>query len=162
MPQPESSTPMQSSAVEAAQSRGESAGPDFVPKVMVRLEQRPQVIRLTVDDNGPGFPPDRAKLFEPYVTTRDRGTGLGLSIVKKIIEEHGGRIRLEDAAPLDADGHRGARVVVTLPPASAVPGTDVATKRVNTVPSARRATGAAPTTSTVRPLTRSRSPLALR
>ncbi|MCA8878446.1 MAG: PAS domain-containing sensor histidine kinase [Rhodobacteraceae bacterium] len=106
-------------AVEAAQSRGEGVGPDFVPKVMVRLEQRPQVIRLTVDDNGPGFPPDRAKLFEPYVTTRDRGTGLGLSIVKKIIEEHGGRIRLEDAAPLDPDGHRGARVVVTLPPATA-------------------------------------------
>jgi len=104
-------------AIEATQARAETEGPGFTGRVVVRLEQRPQVIRLTVDDNGPGFPPDRAKLFEPYVTTRARGTGLGLPIVKKIVEEHGGRIRLEDAAPLDDDGHRGARVVVTLPSA---------------------------------------------
>ncbi|MBL9059716.1 MAG: PAS domain-containing protein, partial [Mangrovicoccus sp.] len=104
-------------AIEATQARAETEGEGFVGKVLVRLEQRPQVIRLTVDDNGPGFPPDRSKLFEPYVTTRARGTGLGLPIVKKIVEEHGGRIRLEDAAPLDEDGHRGARVVVTLPSA---------------------------------------------
>jgi nitrogen fixation/metabolism regulation signal transduction histidine kinase len=36
-------------------------------------------------------------LFEPYVTTREKGTGLGLPIVKKIIEEHGGTLELEDA-----------------------------------------------------------------
>ncbi len=35
-------------------------------------------------DNGTGLPPDRARLFEPYVTTREKGTGLGLPIVKKI------------------------------------------------------------------------------
>ena len=40
----------------------------------------------------PACPPDRARLFEPYVTTRAKGTGLGLPIVKKIIEEHGGTL----------------------------------------------------------------------
>jgi two-component system nitrogen regulation sensor histidine kinase NtrY len=50
-------------------------------------------------DNGIGLPEDRARLFEPYVTTREKGTGLGLPIVKKIIEEHGGSLVLTDADP---------------------------------------------------------------
>lgn len=98
-------------AIEAAQShQGEGR-----PEVRVTLSKRTRAIRLTVDDTGPGFPPDRARLFEPYVTTRDRGTGLGLPIVKKIIEEHGGKIKLEMAPDLTGNGHRGARVSVTLP-----------------------------------------------
>jgi two-component system nitrogen regulation sensor histidine kinase NtrY len=52
-------------------------------------------------DNGIGLPEDRARLFEPYVTTREKGTGLGLPIVKKIIEEHGGTLELlDDAEPI--------------------------------------------------------------
>ncbi|HPR07023.1 MAG TPA: ATP-binding protein, partial [Denitromonas sp.] len=52
-------------------------------------------IRLSVRDNGPGFPGDMlSRAFEPYFTTKARGTGLGLAIVKKIIDEHGGEIRL--------------------------------------------------------------------
>jgi len=97
-------------AMEAAQSRA-----DAPARVHVALHLRRGAVRLTVDDSGPGFPPDRARLFEPYVTTRDRGTGLGLPIVKKIVEEHGGRIKLETGADLGGDGHRGARVSVTLP-----------------------------------------------
>ena len=96
--------------IEAAQSR---EGPGA--QVRVTLVQRASAIRLTVDDTGPGFPPDRARLFEPYVTTRDRGTGLGLPIVKKIVEEHGGKIKLETGPDLTGSGHRGARVSVTLP-----------------------------------------------
>ncbi|QIE42364.1 sensor histidine kinase NtrY-like [Meridianimarinicoccus aquatilis] len=103
-------------AIEAAQSRVPDGGAQA--QVHVALIQRTRGIRLTVDDTGPGFPPDRARLFEPYVTTRDRGTGLGLPIVKKIVEEHGGKIKLESAPDLAGDGHRGARVSVTLPRAS--------------------------------------------
>ena len=51
--------------------------------------------RLTIKDNGPGFPPQiLARAFEPYVTTKSKGTGLGLAIVKKIVDDHGGEILL--------------------------------------------------------------------
>lgn len=50
-------------------------------------------VRLAIVDNGPGFAPRiLARAFEPYVTTKARGTGLGLPMVKKIVDEHGGRI----------------------------------------------------------------------
>jgi len=54
-------------------------------------------VRLTVSDNGPGFPPSLlARAFEPYVTTKAKGTGLGLAVVRKIIDEHGARIDLRN------------------------------------------------------------------
>ena len=50
---------------------------------------------LVVRDNGNGFPPDvLPRALEPYFTTRAHGSGLGLAIVKKIIDEHGGDIRI--------------------------------------------------------------------
>ncbi len=50
-------------------------------------------VRLAIMDNGPGFAPKiLARAFEPYVTSKARGTGLGLPMVKKIVDEHGGRI----------------------------------------------------------------------
>jgi two-component system nitrogen regulation sensor histidine kinase NtrY len=70
---------------------------------------------VTIADNGIGLPEDRARLFEPYVTTRAEGTGLGLPIVKKIIEEHGGTLALDDAPAFGPDGHRGAMAVIDLP-----------------------------------------------
>jgi nitrogen fixation/metabolism regulation signal transduction histidine kinase len=52
-------------------------------------------VRLSITDQGPGFPPDMlSRAFEPYYTTKNRGSGLGLAIVKKIVDEHGGDIRL--------------------------------------------------------------------
>jgi len=52
-------------------------------------------VLLLLRDNGPGFPAEvLAHAFEPYFTTKSRGTGLGLAIVKKIIDEHGGEVRL--------------------------------------------------------------------
>jgi two-component system nitrogen regulation sensor histidine kinase NtrY len=69
---------------------------------------------LSISDNGIGLPEDRSRLFEPYVTTRDKGTGLGLPIVKKIIEEHGGTLSLVDAAPFDGATHFGAMAVIRL------------------------------------------------
>jgi two-component system, NtrC family, nitrogen regulation sensor histidine kinase NtrY len=65
-------------------------------------------IVIDVVDNGIGLPKEkRSRLLEPYVTTREKGTGLGLAIVGRIIEEHGGRIELRDAAD-KIPGQRGA------------------------------------------------------
>ena len=65
-------------------------------------------IVIDVVDNGIGLPKEnRRRLLEPYVTTREKGTGLGLAIVGRILEEHGGRIELSDAAE-KIPGQRGA------------------------------------------------------
>ncbi len=57
------------------------------------------MLKLTIADNGCGFPEHLlAKAFEPYMTTKPKGTGLGLPIVKKIVEEHGGKITIENQA----------------------------------------------------------------
>ncbi|SFN64305.1 sensor histidine kinase [Nitrosospira briensis] len=80
------------------------------PAIMVRTEPAPGGIRFSVSDNGGGFSEQvRARVFEPYVTTKSKGTGLGLPIVKKIIEEHRGMIQIENIQP------RGARISITLP-----------------------------------------------
>ena len=54
-------------------------------------------VRLTVRDNGSGFPEHILKrAFEPYVTTKVKGSGLGLAVVKKISDEHGARIDISN------------------------------------------------------------------
>ncbi|MFN3229631.1 MAG: ATP-binding protein [Asticcacaulis sp.] len=64
-----------------------------------------------IEDDGIGLPEkDRDRLTEPYVTTREKGTGLGLAIVKRIMEDHGGDLKLTDAVTLS-----GARAVLRLP-----------------------------------------------
>jgi two-component system nitrogen regulation sensor histidine kinase NtrY len=74
--------------------------------VAARREGREAIIDVV--DNGIGLPKEnRARLLEPYVTTREKGTGLGLAIVGRILEEHGGRIELRDAADRTC-GARGA------------------------------------------------------
>jgi two-component system nitrogen regulation sensor histidine kinase NtrY len=65
---------------------------------------------LTVRDTGPGIPPEaRSRLFTPYFSTKRKGTGLGLAIVARILEEHGGTIRVDESYT------EGAGFVVTLP-----------------------------------------------
>ncbi|MGH6677706.1 MAG: sensor histidine kinase, partial [Bradyrhizobium sp.] len=65
-------------------------------------------IVIDVVDNGIGLPKTaRARLLEPYVTTRAKGTGLGLAIVGRVLEDHGGRIELKDASDF-RPGQRGA------------------------------------------------------
>ncbi len=72
------------------------------------------MIELVFEDNGPGFANEvRDRLFEPYVTTKNKGTGLGLAIVKKIVEEHGGIVRAENGDGLPPYG--GGRIVLKLP-----------------------------------------------
>ncbi|UWR24037.1 PAS domain-containing sensor histidine kinase [Sulfitobacter sp. S190] len=103
-------------AGEAIDTLKEKEAPaDLVPQVKVRLEATPSAATITIADNGCGLPEDRARLFEPYVTTRSEGTGLGLPIVKKIIEEHGGTLVLSDAPVFEGQSHHGAMAVVTLP-----------------------------------------------
>ncbi|MBX3464715.1 MAG: sensor histidine kinase [Planctomycetes bacterium] len=56
--------------------------------------------RIEVADDGPGVPESvRARLFEPYFTTKSSGTGLGLAICRRLVEAHGGTIRLAASAP---------------------------------------------------------------
>jgi nitrogen fixation/metabolism regulation signal transduction histidine kinase len=65
-------------------------------------------VRLSVEDNGPGFPANiLRRAFEPYVTTKPRGTGLGLAMVKKIVDEHDASIDLTNRL-----GGAGATVTV--------------------------------------------------
>lgn len=102
-------------AGEAIESRSEKTSEPFKKRVTVTLDESDAAfLEIRISDTGIGLPQDRARLFEPYVTTRDKGTGLGLPIVKKIIEEHGGTLELADASP-DAAGHTGAEAVIRLP-----------------------------------------------
>jgi two-component system nitrogen regulation sensor histidine kinase NtrY len=76
--------------------------------IRVSAERDGDDIVIDVVDNGIGLPKEnRSRLLEPYVTTREKGTGLGLAIVGRILEDHGGRIELGDAAE-KYPGQRGA------------------------------------------------------
>jgi two-component system nitrogen regulation sensor histidine kinase NtrY len=105
-------------AGEAIESHQAKAPPGFAPEIRVSLAADDSEAVIRIVDNGTGLPPDRARLFEPYVTTREKGTGLGLPIVKKIIEEHGGTLALVDAPVFDGNDHPGAMAEVRLPRAA--------------------------------------------
>ncbi|WP_240233734.1 sensor histidine kinase [Devosia lacusdianchii] len=88
---------------------------DWKPKILVQGQIEGAHARISVSDNGKGWPKEnRQRLLEPYMTTREKGTGLGLAIVAKIIEQHGGIVELVDAEP-DETGRVGACVTFTLP-----------------------------------------------
>ena len=99
-------------AIETLKKKGFPDG--IAPQIRVAMNVQENTCEITIADNGIGLPEDRARLFEPYVTTRDEGTGLGLPIVKKIIEEHGGSLRLVDAPVFEGNGHFGAMAVIRL------------------------------------------------
>ncbi|WP_458790551.1 sensor histidine kinase NtrY-like [Yoonia sp. MH D7] len=95
--------------------REKEDAPNYHPEIRIEMAYSDCTATLTISDNGIGLPHDRARLFEPYVTTRSSGTGLGLPIVKKIIEEHGGTLTLKDAADFHGTGHIGAMAEIKLP-----------------------------------------------
>lgn len=89
----------------AIRDQGRSSG-----RIVVRLHRNGDYWLLDVDDDGPGVPlEERARIFDPYVTSRADGTGLGLAIVKKVVVEHGGIISAMDGSL------GGARMRLTIP-----------------------------------------------
>jgi signal transduction histidine kinase len=70
-----------------------------VPEVKVRLTEVDERIYVTILDNGPGIPASvRRTLFEPFATAeKPNGTGLGLTLARRIAEEHGGSVCLEES-----------------------------------------------------------------
>lgn len=82
------------------------------PQVVIegRLDRARGTCRIWVSDNGPGIPEgDRARVFQPFFTTRSRGTGLGLSVVQKIVVMHNGRVAI------GASPSGGASIDLTFP-----------------------------------------------
>jgi two-component system, NtrC family, nitrogen regulation sensor histidine kinase NtrY len=68
------------------------------------------VVEITIEDSGPGIPPEaKERLFLPYFSTKRSGTGLGLAIVNRIVAEHHGAIRVEENFPT------GTKFVIELP-----------------------------------------------
>lgn len=103
-----------SNAVEAI---GHSNPHPFIGLTAVPQTQNGSVtgVRITLTDNGEGFPPSvLTKAFEPYVTTKPTGTGLGLPMVKKIVDEHHGRISLDNRTELNGN-IVGAQITLVLP-----------------------------------------------
>ena len=87
------------------------AEPSLKGRIHVKLVAVGDDLSFEVEDNGIGLPAkDRDRLIEPYVTTREKGTGLGLAIVTRIMEDHGGALKL-----FDATERPGARAVLNLP-----------------------------------------------
>jgi len=70
-----------------------------VPEVQVHLTEGDERIYITILDNGPGIPASvRRTLFDPFVTAgKPNGTGLGLTLARRIAEEHGGSVRLDES-----------------------------------------------------------------
>lgn len=99
-------------AVEAIEPK--PAPEDGAPRghVTMQVASSAEQLVIEVTDDGIGLPPDRDRILEPYMTTRTKGTGLGLAIVKKIVEEHLGDIRFDDAAG------GGAKVTLRFPVAA--------------------------------------------
>ncbi|WP_424976202.1 ATP-binding protein [Dinoroseobacter sp. S124A] len=103
-------------AGEAIESRLSGNSGDTRPgEIRVQLRTHGREAELRIADNGIGLPDNPAKLFEPYVTTRDKGTGLGLPIVRKIIEEHQGTLELVNAPPFAPGDPPGAEALIRLP-----------------------------------------------
>jgi two-component system nitrogen regulation sensor histidine kinase NtrY len=100
-------------AGESVTRRFDATGADDLKGlVRTQITETKTHIKLRITDNGMGWPfPDKERLLEPYVTTRDSGTGLGLAIVMRIADDHGGSLTLHDRD----DGIMGAVIEIRLP-----------------------------------------------
>jgi len=83
-------------------------------KIALRMARRGQSLEVSVSDTGGGFAgKNREQLIEPYTGTRPQGSGLGLAIVRKVMEEHGGQMQLDEIRW--PDKRRGAKVTLRFP-----------------------------------------------
>lgn len=104
-------------AGESVTRRLDAAGSaDVAGTIDTLVTETDEHIKLRISDNGMGWPfPDKERLLEPYVTTRESGTGLGLAIVMRIADDHGGNLTLHDRD----DDITGAVIEIKLPKGSA-------------------------------------------
>ncbi len=112
---------LQNAAQSIEERPEDSSGPSTPEKGLIEMtvSRGQKITTVTVSDNGKGLPADLLhKLTEPYVTTRSRGTGLGLAIVRKIMEDHGGALRLENRM------EGGARITLEFPSEGAGAGSE--------------------------------------
>ena len=82
------------------------------PAIRISALQEGNRLRVTIEDNGPGIPPESLeRVFEPFFTTREigQGLGLGLSVSYSVIERHGGVLRAE------SEPGKGTRMIFDLP-----------------------------------------------
>ena len=85
-------------------------GEDGAIEIGTHFDPAARLATLTVADTGPGVPAaNRESVFAPNFSTKKKGSGLGLAIARRIVEDHGGEIRVEENTP------RGARFVIELP-----------------------------------------------
>ena len=90
-------------AIDSMEGKGTITVDTFYDKLL-------QIARVEIADTGCGIPQEeRARLFEPYFSTKRSGTGLGLSIVNTIVSDHNGYIRIRDNQP------KGSRFIIELP-----------------------------------------------
>jgi two-component system, NtrC family, nitrogen regulation sensor histidine kinase NtrY len=126
----------------------EAVPPDQLEKgrIDVIAAHENEDIVIDVIDNGIGLPKvARARLLEPYVTTREKGTGLGLAIVGRVLEDHGGRIELKDAAEF-RPGQRGAWMRLRFPASGHADKPEIKEQAASTPPQAEKAQVGATTT----------------
>jgi signal transduction histidine kinase len=83
---------------------------DESPQIQVLCQNSGGTLKIAIRDNGPGLTTEQQQnVFQPFFTTKAKGTGLGMAIVERIVESHGGSIRVETGY---ADG---AEFILTLP-----------------------------------------------
>jgi C4-dicarboxylate-specific signal transduction histidine kinase len=80
------------------------------PRICIHATAKDDMLNVTIEDNGPGVDPGAERnLFDPFFTTREGGMGMGLAISRSIVENHGGRLCVDENAS------NGARFRVELP-----------------------------------------------
>ncbi len=106
----------------------DSGADEYDGRIRTQISIIDDKVKIRISDNGMGWPvPDKERLLEPYVTTRDSGTGLGLAIVLRIAADHGGNLTLHNRE----DGYQGAVIEIILPQGKVSNHNDLNIKNIN-------------------------------